>query len=252
MGCNLQKMETYDVGRVVRDNDSGTVTAQLIKPPASCPDGSYNSKKAEVRVSQGMNPQLMFDRQANHAVIVVPNESYVTVLNPGHGFGFYLALVVIIGAGLTGILYLLKRRELEPAQPEKPNDPYIVPPVYSPRPYNGSRPVPRTQPPQPISTPPAAPTVVVQSNNDGLLTGMMIGSMMSDRRDREVIIERDREVYHDQVVEQPVQSASNDDDSYSSDSSSSDSYSSDSSSDDSYSSDSGSDSYSSDSSDSDS
>lgn len=116
-----------------------------------------------------------------------------------------------------------------------------------------------------VSVPPSSATVVNNnSSNDGLLAGVLIGSMLGGHSDHERIIERetirevpvpapdnsfkDSYVSHDSAPTSPSYESKSDDSSYES-SSSDNSYSSDSSSDSSYSSDSSS-SYDSDSSDS--
>lgn len=223
MSCTLNKFTTYGVTRVIHDKSSGSYTATLTRPPSSCPDMAFTSKKAEVKVVEGMAPQLSFDLAQNRAMIVVPTTAYVEEVGSS-GFGFGLLFFTVVAAlGLLGV-YLLFRR----------STPALAGSTGTGRSYGGSYP----QTPVGPNTNGGGGTTVINNNsgNDGLLTGVMIGSMMSNNRS-ERVIERDTT-----IIERDSSSRSNDssdsDDSVSSDSNDS-SYSSDDSSSSSFSSDSG-------------
>lgn len=233
MSCNLKKMTTYDIGRVVHDNSAGTYTAQLVRPPASCPDSVFVSKKAQIKVVEGSGASLFFDMAQAKPVIVVPSKGYIEeVGSSGIGFGFGVFFAVAI-FGLLAV-YLITRRSSTPALAGGSGRSYGGSSPSGSGPYNSGGPSG------------GGGTTIVNNNssNDGLLTGVVLGSMMSNNRS-ERIIEKETT-----IIERDS-SPSRDSDSYSSDSGSDDSssFSSDSSSDSSssFSSDSGGSSFSSDS-----
>jgi hypothetical protein len=214
MSCNLSKMNTYNVGRIVHDNSTGSYTAQLVQPPSSCPDTSFSSKKAELRVVEGMRPQLAFDMAKNRPVIIVPTSSYVEeVGSSGMGFGTLLFIFALIGLGAY-LLAMFIRRSQTPA---------LAGSSGTGRSYGGPDYGSRPAGPAPTQGGGGGTTVINNgSSNDGLLTGMMLGSMMSNNRS-ERIIERDTT-----VIERETNSHdSNDDHSYSNDGGSGSTYSSD-------------------------
>ena len=256
MSCTLNKLTSYNVGRVVHDKSTDTTTAQLVNPPSSCPDNVFVSKKAEIKIVEGANPELIFSMAKNKPVIIVPRAEYVEqVGSSGFGFGTFLICAALLLAAI-GIVFAIRRRQEEDGTlMAMAGNPTPIRPSsgggYASRslgttPRLNSNPAVATAPVQ------SGPTVINNnSGNSGLVEGMLIGSMLSNNHS-ERIIERER------VIEREVPSQnfssdnddsqggsggsySSDDDSrsssYSSDSDSS-SYSSDSSS--SYSSDSGS------------
>jgi hypothetical protein len=244
MSCTLNKLTTYNVGRIVHDNSSGSYFAEIVQPPSSCPDKSFTSKKAELRVVEGMRPQLTFDMAKGHAVIIVPTTAYVEeVGSSGFGLGFYLFLF----AALAGVAYLVTRLA-------RSSSPALAGGSGTGRSYGGP-----SYGSNPVAPSGGGGTTVINngSNNDGLLTGVMIGSMMSNNRSERIvennttIIERDSSSRDssDSDDSSSSNSFSSDDDSsssFSSDSDSSSSFSSDSGGSD-FSSDSGGGSFSSDS-----
>lgn len=220
MSCTLNKLTTYGVGRVIHDNNTGSYTAQLIQPPTSCPDNVFVSKKAQIKVVGGINPQLIFDVAQGRPVIMVPRDEYVEqVGSSGIGFGLGLFMAVAV-FGLLALFLVTRRR---PATATGSG--------YAPSPNSGpSGPNPNYQG---GSQNQGGGTTIINngSSDNGLLTGVMLGSMMSGNRS-ERIIEHDTT-----IIERDSSRSSDSDSNYSSDSSKDDSYSSDSSSDSSYSSD---------------
>jgi hypothetical protein len=259
MTCTLNQLTSYNVGRVIHDNESGVYTAQLVNAPTSCPDTVFTSKKAQIKIVEGANPELMFDMVQKKPVIVVPRKEYIEqVGNAGFGFGFYL--LVVIALGLIGTYLFYRRQQSDTARAGTPPSE----PTYgsggnatagrnfsagsgSKGGYASSG---RVSPITPVAAPAqqqaAAPTTVINNNgggNDGLLTGLVIGNMLSNNNRSERVVE------HETIIERqaPASTFSSDSDSsdkaesssdYSSDSDSSSSFSSDNDSSSSYSSDS--------------
>jgi hypothetical protein len=227
MSCTLNKFTTYGVSRVIHDNSSGSYYATLSKPPTSCPDQAFASKKAEVKVVEGMAPQLSFDLAKGHAVIVVPTTAYIEEVGSS-GFSFGLGFFTVLAAAVLLGLYFIFRR----------STPALAGNTGTGRSYGGGY---SPNPSGPSNNGGGGTTVINNnSGNDGLLTGVMIGSMMSNNRS-ERIIEHDTTIIERESSSKSDDSYSSDDSSSSSsDSDSSSSYSSDSDSGSSFSSDSGS------------
>lgn len=258
MSCNLSKYQTYNVGRVVHDNNTGAYTAQLVNPPTSCPDQVFSSKKAALKVVEGINPQLSYDVLANKATIMVPREEYVEQIGSSGHSGLAL-LLALAGAAVIGYLVYRNRQSETPAMASTDT----VGPGPSPYASGGfsrsgvsSSPGPSSSNTRrlglhrsaevPLSQQPnsASNVTIVNngSNNDGLLTGVMLGSMLNSHPER--VIERETVVECQSSRSSRDDSDDNSSSSYSSDSDSdsSSSFSSDNDSSSSFGSDSGSDS----------
>ena len=224
--CNLKKNGAYSLSKVVYDQDHGTYSVYLSKPPASCPDGYLTSRKAKVDVQSGVSPLLTYDEVAQRPVITVGSADAIqTIASSGSGFSFAFFLVASVVLVVLGSAFLLFRSAFNTtveATVSGGTSGYMRRRRYS----RGYVPAPQ------------APTTVIQqgSNNDGMLTGLIIGEALADRGHDHTTVIHDREVIRETSAPSRDNSDnfSSDDDSsgssdpYSNDSSSSDSYSSDS------------------------
>lgn len=251
MSCKLNALTSYNVGRVIKNNETGVVTAQLVNAPASCPDQAFSSKKAEIKVVSGANPELYFSQAKQKAIVVVPRAEYVEQIgSSGPGFGTFLIVSALLIA-VVGIFFALRRRQIDDGTLSGINGDPAPTPRYPSGGYPGTR---RVSPisssriqqsvPQPVQAP--APTIINNSSNDGLLTGVLLGNMMSNNNHShtERVVERETIIERQAPSREETPSFSSDDDSrsnsFSSDSDSGSSFSSDSDSGSSFSSDSGS------------
>lgn len=260
MTCKLDKFKTYDVGQVHHNVSTGVYSVKLLNPPAACPDGTFNSKKADLVVNAGSSPSLGYNVDTNRPIITVPAKAYA--IDYGSSFGFGDFLLVVGGAAIAFFVARAVYRRLTAAGAE-----YNAEPAFSGSTYPASHTSPyRNAPAQSVaSSAPAAPsggtTVINNSSGPDVLTTVLLAEALSSHNNggntvNNTYVDNSRsESYSnssDSSDDSFSSSSSSSDDSFSSDSDSSDdSYSSDSSSDDSYSSNSSSDSsFSSDSSDS--
>lgn len=223
MSCNLNKLTTYNVGRVIHDNVNGSYTAQLVRPPESCPDNVFVSKKAKIKVVEGANPELIFDVAQARPVIIVPRSEYVEEIGTSSfGFGSILFFTFLAALALLGV-YLVFRRSPSLAtgrsstgyNPSQTGYRNREDAMTANRAAQQSAQVPLSQQPNAASN-----VTVVNNGNDGLLTGMMLGNMMSNNRG-------DRIIENNTTIIERESHDSNDDHSYSKDGGSGSTYSSD-------------------------
>lgn len=255
MSCTLGKFETYGASKVGFDVANQSYRVELAKPIATCPEGIFFSKKAQLVVTPGAQATLAYNNKLNRPVITVPSKEFVFNFNEPEtlGFGslFFGALLVF---GVLAIAYRLFKffsswntaTEPEPVRSKIYDETYDFQEHASRSGLARAR--LRANNPQAYNTPPTA----AHNTNDNLLTGVLLGHMLSGHNDVHTthtsvgtIVESTEPVQTwAQRSDSEEASFSSDDSgsgsSYSSDSSSSDSYSSDSSSSssDSYSSDS--------------
>jgi len=246
MTCKLDKFKTYDVGQVHHNLSTGAYAVQLLNPGATCPEGVFNSKKAELVVNAGSAPSLGFNVNENRPVITVPSQAFV--IDYGSSFGFLDLL--LLTAGIAGAFFIGRAiyRALTAQRTEESLSYAGVPSTSgSYRTSHGSSYPTHAYNP---GTAPAGNTTTVVNSGPDLLTTVVLANMLSNNGGHSGGGNTTINNNGDSDDDSGSSSSNSGDDSYSSDSSSDDnSYSSDSSSDDSYSSDSSSDSsYSSDSS----
>lgn len=262
MTCKLDKFKTYDVGQVHHNLSTGAYSVQVLNGGPTCPDGVFNSKKAELVVSAGTNPSLGYNVNTNKPVITVPSQAFV--IDYGSSFGFLDFLLLVGGVGLAFVIGRAVYRRLTAATTEYNAEPT---PAYSgghstypashatpSRGYGYSGP---SSSPAPTAAAASGGTTVIHTGPD-LLTTVLLAEALSGNNHsssgggnttiNNTTVNNNGDSYSSDDSDSSdsrssgsssFESDSSDDSSYSSDSSSSDdSYSSDSSSDSSFSSDS--------------
>jgi len=110
MSCTLNRLTTYNAGRIIHDNLTGVYTVQLVNPPTNCPDTVFTSKKVEVRVIEGSNPELTFNVVKGIPMITVPRSEYVEQIGSASwGFGTYL--IIALSLGFLGLIFMARRNK---------------------------------------------------------------------------------------------------------------------------------------------
>lgn len=245
MGCTLKPLLTYDVSHVVHDTADNRTTVQITNPPDTCPDKDFTTHKGELQIQAGVGPLLKYDNVRNMPVIIVPKKEFVEYVDHPTSWGF-IFLYTILGAAILFAIYKIffaddKKRENNYKEALDLKEEFARS-KYKPsqhKPASGGY-TPRTGPSTvsparferhdaPVAAP--APTIINNnhSSNDGLMTGIILGSVLSDHghhdtHTTEVI--REREVIREAPSYTPPEPSftSDDDDSkstFSSDSSSS-------------------------------
>lgn len=197
MGCTLDRFTNYGVGQVVKDEDTGRLTAQLTNPPPECPDKSFTSTKAKLVVQPGVAPMLTYSNTEKRAIIMVPNKEMVQVVK-AEGFGFFVWLLIVFCIVALGYAIYAAYKFLEKMNaPSEPLRSYETPTERSWTPRSAefgrieddgrykrklgsvSRPD-RSSLTTPLSSGGGGHTVIQSGgSNDGLLAGMVLGHMMS-------------------------------------------------------------------------
>lgn len=206
MGCTLDKYMSYDVKEVFKDN--GRTLVRLSNPPASCPDGVLsNSRTQVVQNSKVDHITLAFSGQSNAPVVLMPrNTTMVVRTDPlmvptENGIGFWGWTFILLGVAFLAWLFI---KLITPRHPHSEDGSTYIPRSNGPR-GGGS--------PGTTHAGYPAPTQVVHThNNDGLVTGMVLGNMLADRggHSETRIIERER-VVHDAPASEPSGSFGSDD-----------------------------------------
>lgn len=229
--CNLSTTAEYPLNSVQLDKGTGKYIAHLSQPPTSCADGVFTSKGLTVNVDPNITvARLTYN---GHPIALIPSQGFVQTTNTApessFGLGTFLILALIIGAiyyawtqKWFGLFNTPPTSTPSPVTPTVNNStttssipPSNVTPLVAATSDTGSyrrggtsrydnalsatAPAPASFTSAQTVTQPS--TVVVHDNSgSGLLTGMMIGSMMNNHNNGygggETII-HDREVIHD-------------------------------------------------------
>lgn len=243
MSCTLNRFNEYVANKVNFNETSGDYVVFLQNPPVTCAEGIFNSKKALIKVDgiRG-NSSLTFDSALQKPVINVPSRASIIVTDKveSHWFMWTLGITFLCIGG-----YLILKKMFEEKKKEEDN----ITPVKTELGRLGSDKYTsraNSHAARSNSSPASSGGTTVinntHSSNDGLVTGMVLGHMMSHPTYQDYAPSHNNG-YSTPNTPTPSTDYSSDSGSYSSDnssysSSSDSSYSSDSSS--SYSSDSGS------------
>jgi hypothetical protein len=236
MSCSLNRYETYDVSNVTHDVGASQWIVRLSRPPVTCQDGQFVSKKAVLKVDEHLtNSSLSYNSATGRPVIMVPNEAYVHNINvPETSFLSTLFWILLVAGAAYGVYRFVKMLLTPPQEP-------LYSPSYRRLPYAFTANAPLASNPTAPNT--SGGTTVINNSSGSeagdFLTGMAVGNLLSGGHSHETRVDHYTEVEHEHYSEtsSPKKEETYQDDSSSSDSS----YSSDESS-SSYSSDSGSDS----------
>lgn len=223
MSCDLNQYGQYELSAISHDGATGKYIVQIKKPPTKCAEGQFISKNAEFRIDGNLTTGLLkYDTAAHRPVILAPSQGFVQELatsSSGSGIGFFgTVLILAIVAGVGYIIYrLFSRPETKAsgglADPTPRAD--AVTKEYVDRQYAGSpaSAVPfQAGQPQPSSYAPSVQhtTVVVdRGSNDGLLEGVILGSMLNQPRE---VIREERTIERERVIERPAPSTFSSDD----------------------------------------
>lgn len=227
--CNLSTHEEYPLNSVQHDVGTNKYIVKLSSPPSGCSSGIFTSKSATVTVDPNISVSKL--TYTNHPVILVPNKSMVLEMNstpPGNGLLFQICILLVLGAAVYFAYNWYKNNKSKILSTPSGNPPSGNKASYSDAPVANVAPLtsiaeqaqPKytrnqlggnlsTRNPAPDASVGVAPggtvsyppqVIVQHDNSSGLLTGMMIGSMMNSgggHNSTEIIHER--EVIHDNV-----------------------------------------------------
>lgn len=233
----ISKTKAYSLSSVTYSEKEGAYIVNLIDPPVTCKDGVFTTHKGTIVVNAKSAPTLTY---TNGPVITVPSKDFIRHIDETTSVFTYL-LFALLFAGVAYAIYRLFQRyqaETEPAFAGSNGGGYTPSDTTTrkrgrPSTRGGTTTTQAAAPAQGGNT-----TIVQNGGNDGFVTGMLVGNMLSGGGGR-----RDRVDVYEHSDKSSSKSKDNDDDnssSYSSDSDdSSSSYSSDSDSGSSYGSDGG-------------
>lgn len=182
--------------------------------------GLGNLEKARYALDKatGLDPDLKFASSSNVASLreaITPQVAKIERAEPSH-FWRNLVLALVLG-GILYWCYIVYKRDEEEDKPTGGSAPKPTPPAppaaaatpVSPTPaapssFGYSDPRASTPTPPPVQPAPVAtttyvapqPTIVhhtttVQNNNDGFVTGMLVGEMLSNHHDHTRVVERE-------------------------------------------------------------
>ena len=161
--------------------------------------GLGNQEKARYALDKatGLDPSLSFASEENvrslREAITPQTKKIEVVKEPSHWFRNLMILVVLVLSGYFLWRYIKSNNDdTAPSTNVGQVPPNIPPTAPSSRSYTASQATPSAA----TYTPPTAgqPTIVNNhygSSNDGLITGMMMGSILSNNHSHDTIIERE-------------------------------------------------------------
>lgn len=98
MTCVLDKYTNYDLTSVKHDLSIGKYIVTLKAPPSTCKEGQWVGKATNDIDGKLQNGLLTYSTALNHPVILVPNKSLITDINPPtHDYIGALLLFGLIG-----------------------------------------------------------------------------------------------------------------------------------------------------------